>query len=103
LLLIYTQRTTDLDNSAMYGFIMHRADLNPSGTVTLDVVGDVAAGDAPRIPSLGSAVRIMTGAPVDTSTADLVIVPVEYTNIAPGPPALPGIVQVHSSAAAQLD
>ena len=90
------------DNSAMDGFLMHRADLNPSGTVTLDVMGDVAAGDAPRIPSLGSAVRIMTGAPVDTSTADLVIVPVEYTNIAPGPQALPEKVQVNNFDAAKL-
>src|SRR5699024_11793061 len=63
------------DNSAMDGFLMHRADLNPNGTVTLDVVGDVAAGDAPRIPALGSVVRIMTVAPVDTSPAELGVVP----------------------------
>src|SRR5699024_4658785 len=47
-------------------------------------------------------VRIMTGAPVDTSTADLVIVPVEYTNIPAGPQPLPAEVHVENFDAAKL-
>lgn len=90
------------DNSAMDGFLLHRADLDSTGSATLDVVGDVAAGDAPLTPPAGAAVRIMTGAPVDTSTADLVIVPVEYTNIPAGPQPLPAEVHVENFDAAKL-
>src|SRR5699024_11979103 len=35
-----------------------------------------------------------TGAPVDTTDADLVIVPVEYTDIEPGPQPLPRQVRI---------
>ena len=82
------------DNSAMDGFIIHRADLDSGGNAQLRVDGEVAAGDTAQIPPLGAAVRIMTGAPVDTTDADLVIVPVEYTDIEPGPQPLPRQVRI---------
>lgn len=83
-------------NSAMDGFLVHAADAQPGAT--LPVVGDVAAGDAPLAVPQGAAVRIMTGAPVpvdglgtDESEGhgDLQVIPVELTNIAPGPVPLP--------------
>lgn len=69
------------DNSAMDGYALRAADVRDATVerpVGLRVVGEVLAGSAedPRIPS-GSAVRIMTGAPVPTD-ADAVL-PVEST------------------------
>lgn len=84
------------NNSAVDGFLAHRADLDSSGSATLSVTGDVAAGDTPLTPARGSAIRIMTGAPVSDSVDGLVIVPVEYTNIAPGPQPLPREVEVRN-------
>ncbi|WP_444663573.1 molybdopterin molybdotransferase MoeA [Cellulomonas sp. CW35] len=70
------------DNSAMDGYAVRAADVaaaTPDGPVVLRVVGDVAAGsdDAPVVAP-GTAVRIMTGAPVPPG-ADAVV-PVELTS-----------------------
>lgn len=82
------------NNSAMDGFLVNRADLDSTGSAELIVTGDVAAGDAPLHPARGCATRIMTGAPVSDPVDGLLIVPVEYTNIAPGPQQLPDKVSV---------
>lgn len=77
-------------NSAMDGFLVHAADAQPGAT--LPVVGDVAAGDAPVPVPQGAAVRIMTGAPVPVDgfvSGALQVIPVELTDIAPGPTPLP--------------
>lgn len=70
------------DNSAMDGYAVRSADLDPvrAGTaVTLPVVGDIPAGTAsPLSVQPGLCVRIMTGAPLPTG-AD-VVVPVEMTD-----------------------
>ncbi|HEU4808474.1 MAG TPA: gephyrin-like molybdotransferase Glp [Homoserinimonas sp.] len=70
------------DNSAMDGYAVRRADVLAAGEdapVTLQVVGDVAAGSASN-PSIlpGQAARIMTGAPLPDD-ADCVV-PVEHTD-----------------------
>lgn len=75
---------TDLprwDNSAMDGYAVQAADTADAadGPVALDVVGDLPAGSAADPAVLpGTAVRIMTGAPVPQG-ADA-IVPVEDTD-----------------------
>jgi len=70
------------DNSAMDGYAVRSADLDPvrAGTaVTLPVVGDIPAGtQSPLSVQPGLCVRIMTGAPLPTG-AD-VVVPVEMTD-----------------------
>jgi molybdenum cofactor synthesis domain-containing protein len=51
-------------NSAMDGYALRAAD-TAAAPVMLRVIGDVAAGDTPRVSvSPGEAVRIMTGAPM---------------------------------------
>jgi len=70
------------DNSSMDGYAVVAADLqsaSDAGPVVLPVVGDLPAGvrDVPAM-SPGSAVRIMTGAPVPQG-ADAVV-PVEWTD-----------------------
>lgn len=82
------------NNSAMDGFLVHRADLDSTGSAELTVTGDVAAGDKPLHPARGCATRIMTGAPVSDPVDGFLIVPVEHTNIAPGPQPLPDKVAV---------
>lgn len=81
------------DNSAMDGFILHRADLQDT-PFTLPVSGDVAAGDTPQDLPAGTALRIMTGATVPAE-GDLLVVPVEDTNIKPGPQELPDTVTIN--------
>lgn len=62
----------------MDGYAVRRADV-VSGGVVLHVVGDVPAGDRRTLaPAPGTAVRILTGAPVP-SGADAVV-PVERTD-----------------------
>ncbi len=69
-------------NSAMDGYAFIAADLvgaTSDQPATLRVIGDIAAGSAPTIQiERGTAVRIMTGAPIPPG-ADAVI-PVEDTN-----------------------
>jgi len=70
------------DNSSMDGYAVHARDVtgaSPSTPVRLPVRGDIAAGQEPasRLEP-GTAVRIMTGAPVPDG-ADA-IVPVEWTD-----------------------
>ncbi|QZN84890.1 gephyrin-like molybdotransferase Glp [Cellulomonas sp. C5510] len=70
------------DNSAMDGYAVRLADVAavvPGGPVVLPVSDDVAAGDG-RVVVLapGTAVRIMTGAPVPAGTD--VVVPFEDTD-----------------------
>ena len=67
------------DNSAMDGYAVRSADVSaaaPGTPVVLDVTGDVAAGDTTRhVLAPGTAMRIMTGAPLPEG-ADAVV-PVE--------------------------
>ena len=71
-----------LDNSAMDGYALQAADLRGASAdnpVTLKVAGAVAAGELPTVDvTPGSAVRIMTGAPVPDG-ADAVV-PFEDTD-----------------------
>ena len=73
------------DNSAMYGYAVRSADLDPvrAGTaVTLPVVGDIPAGTAsPLSVQPGLCVRIMTGAPLPTGADVVVPVAVSYTHL----------------------
>ena len=70
------------DNSAMDGYAVHVEDVasaTEKDPVVLPVVGDLAAGAREALPLVrGSAVRIMTGAPVPASTG--AVVPVEWTD-----------------------
>lgn len=70
------------DNAALDGYAVRAADVakaTESDPVTLPVVSDVAAGDGERYAvGPGTAVRIMTGAPVPAG-ADAVV-PVEWTD-----------------------
>ncbi|STC70218.1 gephyrin-like molybdotransferase Glp [Corynebacterium pilosum] len=84
------------DNSAMDGFIVHCSDLQGDGPWELPVAGDIPAGSRPVDVPAGHAVRIMTGAPSPTGegTEDLIVVPVEQTNIPRGPVPLPETVVI---------
>ncbi len=67
------------DNSAMDGYALHADDLAGGGPLDLPVVDDVPAGGVPRRPvAPGTAVRVMTGAPVPDGTG--AVVPVEQTD-----------------------
>lgn len=79
------------DNSAMDGFAVRAADLEPGAR--LMVVGDIPAG-ATSVPWVGpgEAARIMTGAPMPTG-ADTVV-PVELTDQPSGAADLPATVEV---------
>lgn len=70
------------DNSAMDGYAVHHADVASASEdepVRLPVVGEVSAGRAHHLAlSPGTAVKIMTGAPVPTG-ADCVV-PYEWTD-----------------------
>ncbi|MFH5820989.1 gephyrin-like molybdotransferase Glp [Georgenia sp. AZ-5] len=89
------------DNSAMDGYAVRAADVaaaDEAAPVRLRVVADLPAGSAARPPvEPGTAVRIMTGAPVPPG-ADAVV-PVEHTDQQAGPGALPATVQVRRPAA----
>ncbi|MGB1253799.1 MAG: gephyrin-like molybdotransferase Glp [Candidatus Promineifilaceae bacterium] len=70
------------DNSAMDGYVLLSAD-SQSATretpVTLQVVGDIAAGTWPDLTLVaGQAARIMTGAPIPAGAT--AVIPVEDTN-----------------------
>lgn len=66
------------DNSAMDGFAVRARDIQQKVPVTLDVIGEVAAGAWPeQTVTEGTCVQIMTGAPMPEG-ADA-IVPVEWT------------------------
>ncbi|APT92773.1 hypothetical protein CPHO_07570 [Corynebacterium phocae] len=85
-------------NSAMDGFLVNRADLAGVGKdrpVRLRVAGEVAAGSPPQAPRPGTAVRIMTGAPVPEDHSCFQVIPVEDTNVAPGPVPLPEEVDIY--------
>lgn len=82
-------------NSAMDGFLVDSRDISRTEPVTLTVIGDVPAGSPALAPDRGQAVRIMTGAPVgDPVSAPLQVIPVELTNMAPGPRPLPRQVTI---------
>ncbi|GAA2385628.1 molybdopterin molybdotransferase MoeA [Streptomyces glaucosporus] len=70
------------DNSSMDGYAVRVADVEKASEndpVTLEVVGDVAAGTG-RLPGIGpgQAVRVMTGAPLPPGAE--AVVPVEWTD-----------------------
>lgn len=81
------------DNSAMDGFAVHGPDVagaTDATPVQLPVVGEVVAGPGSPAPlAPGTAVRIMTGAPVPPGTG--LVVPLEWT--APGTDAGHVLVQ----------
>jgi molybdopterin molybdotransferase len=80
------------DNSAMDGFALRSADARDG--VTLRVIGEVAAGAAPSVTvEGGTAVRILTGAPVPPG-ADTVV-PVEDTDAPAGVAVLPEAVTIN--------
>lgn len=82
------------ENSAMDGFAVHAADLaGKGGAARLLVAGDIPAGTPAIDCPSGHAVRVMTGAPVPEGE-DIVVVPVEQTDIPPGPVPLPGAVTI---------
>ncbi|GAA4288509.1 molybdopterin-binding protein [Georgenia daeguensis] len=91
------------DNSAMDGYAVRAADVaaaSRESPVRLRVVADLPAGsgDRPEVHP-GTAVRIMTGAPVPPG-ADAVV-PVEQTDQRAGPgsgSALPEVVEIRSPA-----
>lgn len=64
-------------NSAMDGFALNTADLPGTGQATLPVIGDIAAGTHGQWRP-GTAVRIMTGAPMPEGANT--VVPVEFTD-----------------------
>ncbi|AKK10885.1 molybdopterin molybdotransferase MoeA [Corynebacterium uterequi] len=78
-------------NSAMDGFLVH--DTTQAGDV-LTVVADVPAGSPPRSAAPGQAVRIMTGAPVPEDHRRQRVIPVELTDIPPGPQPTPATVTI---------
>lgn len=83
------------DYSAMDGFAVHAADVTGTGPWQLPVAGDIPAG-APVVDCpAGHAVRVMTGAPVPPGE-DILVVPVEQTDIPAGPRELPEAVTVRS-------
>jgi molybdopterin molybdotransferase len=88
------------DNSAMDGFAVCAADTMAAAAVApvrLRVVGEVAAGRSPAVHvEAGTAVRIMTGAPLPAG-ADAVV-PVEETDAAAGAAALPEVVAIFRAA-----
>ncbi|WP_296133105.1 molybdopterin molybdotransferase MoeA [uncultured Corynebacterium sp.] len=79
------------DNSAMDGFLTPPLD----GPCTLKVIGDVPAGSPARTPCPDTAVRIMTGAAVPTGFNGMVV-PVENTDVSPGPGPLPATVTIRT-------
>jgi molybdopterin molybdotransferase len=53
------------DNSAVDGYAVRHADLNPAGETTLTVAGRITAGARPEAAlNAGQAIRIFTGAPM---------------------------------------
>lgn len=82
-------------NSAMDGYLVNKSDLVGEGPWTLPVSGDTPAGSTPQPVPAGTAQRIMTGAPV-IDDAEVTVIPVEDTNIAPGPVPLPEEITVES-------
>ena len=89
------------DNSAMDGFAVRAEDIESATRerpVTLDVVGEVAAGRVPEVEvAPRTAVRILTGALLPAG-ADAVV-PVEGTDAQPGVSALPGRVAIFDAQA----
>lgn len=89
------------DNSAMDGFAVLASDVanaNDEVPVTLRVIGEAAAGRDPRAaPTVesGTAVRILTGAPMPAG-ADTVV-PVEDTDAQMGVADLPESVEIRSA------
>jgi molybdopterin molybdotransferase len=64
------------DRAMMDGFALRSPDMRPAGEVELEVVADLAAGDAPRLEIRpGSCARIMTGAPIPPGSD--AVVPIE--------------------------
>jgi molybdopterin molybdotransferase len=75
----------------MDGFAVVAADV--AGAATLRVIGEVAAGAAPSLTvERGTAVRILTGAPIPLGAE--AVVPVEDTDAPPGVAQLPSIVTI---------
>jgi molybdopterin molybdotransferase len=87
------------DNSAMDGFAVIAADIAAATTdtpVSLMVIGEAAAGRrADGAVARGTAVRILTGAPLPDG-ADAVV-PVEDTDARPGVADLPQSVAIHAA------
>jgi len=68
------EQVPPFDNSAVDGYAVVAADV-ADAPVTLDIVGEVAAGAAPTVTlQRGQAIRIMTGAPVPQGADAVVMV-----------------------------
>lgn len=93
---VATLSVPPFSNSAMDGFLVRSADLTGTGPWTLPVVADVPAGGVATGVPAGSAVRIMTGAPVGEDHDGLRVIPVEDTDVPGGPHPLPESVTVRS-------
>ena len=85
------------DNAAMDGFAVRASDLESEGPWTLPVAGDIPAGAAAVDCPEGHAVRIMTGAPIPAGIDDVIVIPVEQTNIERGPVPLPELVTINTA------
>lgn len=89
------------DNTAMDGFAVRAADVATASVerpVTLEVIGEVAAGHAPgSAVRAGTALRILTGAMMPEG-ADTVV-PVEETDAPQGAADLPSAVAIRRAAA----
>lgn len=79
--------------SAMDGVLVdtaHLPPISPGEPATLPLVGDVPAGSVAQRLDEGTALRIMTGAPVGEDLPDSVqVIPVEQTDLRPGAGPLP--------------
>lgn len=97
------QAVPPFSNSAMDGFAIRASDVPPdleardlrTSPLRFPVSGDIFAGAAPELPPPGHAQRIMTGAPVPES-AEVLVIPVEATNIPAGPHPLPESIEVYA-------
>ncbi len=89
------------DNSAMDGFAVCSRDVldpSPAAPISLEVVGEVAAGHAPQVSlTSGTAIRVLTGALIPPGSD--AVVPVEDTDAPQGVARLPGRVAVYRAAA----
>lgn len=98
--IVSTENLPPFANSSMDGFAVRVADVTSASAdtpVTLPVSGDIPAGSLDVKPLLpGTAMRIMTGAPLPQGAE--AIVPVEETDVRRDSNALPAAVKIFKAA-----
>lgn len=98
--IVSTENLPPFANSSMDGFAVRVADVSSAAVeapVTLPVSGDIPAGSLDVKPLLpGTAMRIMTGAPLPQGAE--AIVPVEDTDVRRASSALPIAVKIYKAA-----